>query len=244
VSCLRVLTYNVRGLRDDTAALARVVRAVDPDVVCVQEAPRLLRWRSRCAALARQCGLLYVAGGRTTGGTALLASLRVDVGTVAEIRLSHPPVTDRIASRGRRWHQRGLTVARFTAGGHAVDVASVHLGLDAEQRRVHAQEVLRHLGRRGGTYAVLAGDLNEVPGATAWRLLADRFVDATDASSAQAPTFSARDPRRRIDAVLVDRELSVVRAGVPTDLVSTADLEIASDHRPVLAVLRLSAGRP
>ena len=60
---LRVLSYNVRGLRDDRQALAEVVRAADPDVVCVQEAPRFLRWRSTCAALARTSGLVVVGGG-------------------------------------------------------------------------------------------------------------------------------------------------------------------------------------
>lgn len=36
---IRVLSYNVRSLRDDTEALARVIRACEPDLVCVQEAP-------------------------------------------------------------------------------------------------------------------------------------------------------------------------------------------------------------
>ncbi|MFD0632519.1 endonuclease/exonuclease/phosphatase family protein [Catenulispora yoronensis] len=55
---VRVLSYNVRSLRDDRAALARVVRGCEPDVVCVQESPgssagagRLGRWpRSSASA--------------------------------------------------------------------------------------------------------------------------------------------------------------------------------------------------
>jgi endonuclease/exonuclease/phosphatase family metal-dependent hydrolase len=35
---VRVLSYNVRSMRDDRAALARVIRACAPDIVCVQEA--------------------------------------------------------------------------------------------------------------------------------------------------------------------------------------------------------------
>ena len=47
---LRVVWYNVHGLRDDAAALAGVVREAAPDVVIVQEAPRRFRWRQspRC----------------------------------------------------------------------------------------------------------------------------------------------------------------------------------------------------
>jgi endonuclease/exonuclease/phosphatase family metal-dependent hydrolase len=88
VTELRVLSYNVRGLRDDRAALADVVRSVDPDVVCVQEAPKYLRWRSKCASLAREWGLLYVAGGGSTGGTALFAHLRVDGSSAGPIAAS------------------------------------------------------------------------------------------------------------------------------------------------------------
>ncbi|MFD0506618.1 endonuclease/exonuclease/phosphatase family protein [Streptomyces chiangmaiensis] len=36
---IRVLGYNIRSMRGDTDALARVIRACEPDVVLVQEAP-------------------------------------------------------------------------------------------------------------------------------------------------------------------------------------------------------------
>ena len=59
---MRVLSWNLHGLRDDTVALAEVVRRLDPDVMCVQEAPKYLRWRAKTASLARDCGLFYVTG--------------------------------------------------------------------------------------------------------------------------------------------------------------------------------------
>ena len=235
---LRVLTYNVRGLRDDAAALARVVRATDPDVVCLQEAPRLLRWRPRIAAFAQACNLSYVAGGGSTGGTALLAHLRVGVEKVEEHRLT----------KASGLHQRGLAVARLravtTGGLGEVDVASVHLGLDAAERVKHSEEVLgllraRGAGAGGPGRLVLAGDLNEPPGGPVWaRFGAAGLVDACAGAPARTEvTFSTRNPRRRIDAVFATAGLGVVRAGVPADLVDPADLAAASDHRPVLAVL-------
>jgi len=242
---LRVLTYNVRALRDDTSALVRIIRVADPDVVCLQEAPRMLRWRPRIAALARACELSYVAGGGTSGGTALLAHLRVSVDHVREHRLT----------KNRGLHQRGLAVARvLTAGGGAagvaVDVACVHLGLDATERVAHTGEVLALLQARGAVSGpspvVLAGDLNEAPGGPAWALLAGAgLTDAcgTGPGSAQM-TFTARNPRRRIDGVFLDGALDVVRAGVPIDLADPADLVTASDHRPVLAVVRLPVASP
>ena len=73
MSTLRLLSYNVRSLRDDPAAVARVMRAAEPDVAIVQEAPRFLRWRSSCAALARRAGLLWVSGGRAAGANLVLS---------------------------------------------------------------------------------------------------------------------------------------------------------------------------
>lgn len=225
---LRVLTYNVRGLRDDTAALVRVVRAVDPDVVCLQEAPRRLHWRPRIAALARACDLSYLAGGGTTGGTALLAHLRVGVEQVQEHRLTK---THGLA-------QRGVAVARVRGAARVaagMDIASFHLGLDAAERLAHADQVLALLAARAPRRLALGGDLNEAPGGPAWtRLAAGGF---TDAASGGEVTFSTRDPRLRIDTVLVSGSLDVVWAGVPTDLVDPGDVIAASDHRPVLAVL-------
>ena len=40
MSLLRVATYNLRGLKDDRHAAARVVRAMAPDVLLLQEVPR------------------------------------------------------------------------------------------------------------------------------------------------------------------------------------------------------------
>lgn len=36
---IRVLSYNIRSMRDDTEALARVITACAPDLTLVQEAP-------------------------------------------------------------------------------------------------------------------------------------------------------------------------------------------------------------
>jgi len=37
---LRVASYNLRDFKDDAQAAARVVRAINPDVLCLQEVPR------------------------------------------------------------------------------------------------------------------------------------------------------------------------------------------------------------
>lgn len=220
-----MLSYNVRALKDDAAAVSAVVRACDPDVVCVQEAPRFFRWRARCAKLASDCGLFYVVGSRNTGGAVLLAHLRVDVRDARE----------GVLTKHRGLHQRGIAAALVTTGGVEVLVVSAHLGLEAAERVQHAGEVLDLLGQVGARQVVLAGDLNSRPRSDPWRVLHDGGL--RDGDPEGGPTFSATDPRKRIDAVLVSPDVQVIDYSV----VDRSGVERATDHLPVLAVLDVPA---
>ncbi len=222
---LRVLSYNVRSMRDDHQALASVIRAAQPDLVCVQEAPRFLRWRSKCAALARTSGLIVVTGGRSAGSMLLLARLGVEIAGTRDVLLSRTPGL----------HQRGLAVAEVAVGGSHFAVASMHLSLQADERLRHVDEVTEVLARYDAP-VVLAGDVNERPGEPAWSVLADSFQDSWLAAGndpATGLTFSAATPYERIDGIFADRRLQVLSC----EVLSTPDVATASDHRPVLAVL-------
>jgi endonuclease/exonuclease/phosphatase family metal-dependent hydrolase len=214
----RVVAYNVRSLRDDRSAVTRILRELDADVVCVQEAPRLFRWRSKCAALARESGLLYAGGGRTANGVAMLAAQRVDVSGVVEYRLSRTP----------RLIRRGVVAARVHKAGAWCVVASVHFGLDADERPRHRREIVGLVDRYRSEVTILAGDINETPDMPTWQALAAEFTDAGAADG--APTFSARNPRRRIDGVFSRGPAAVQACWV----VDGPDVEVASDHRPVV----------
>ena len=54
---VRVASYNTRDFLDDHHLAARVVRAVDPDVLCLQEVPRRLFAGGRVRRFAAACGL-------------------------------------------------------------------------------------------------------------------------------------------------------------------------------------------
>lgn len=220
---LRVVTYNVRSLRSDRAAVIRALRSLDADVVCLQEAPRLFRWRTRCAALARESGLLYVAGGRPAAGVAMLAAMRVDVLATVEQRLS--------PTRGQ--YRRGVVAARVRKAGASCTVASTHLGFRPGERTRHLEEIRGVLDRFGEEAVVLAGDVNEPSGGPTWQRLAAEFTDA--AAGDGTPTFPARRPRQRIDGVFVRGRASVSAYRVVDD----ADVRIASDHRPVVVDVEL-----
>jgi endonuclease/exonuclease/phosphatase family metal-dependent hydrolase len=231
---LRVLTYNVHELKDDLGALARVVRAVAPDVACLQEVPRRPLTGHRVGALADACGLLWSGGAERAGGTAIFTSLRVDQRASGAGRL---PVSGLLTRR--RGYAAGVV---GVPGGPSVTVVSVHLSLVAEERVQHARlvrDALRSLGP--GPY-VVAGDLNEPPDGPAWTAFGPLLHDAVASSAAGEPTFPARTPQHRIDAVLVSSGLAVEAVCVPgrEHGVDPADLELASDHLPVVVDLRVA----
>lgn len=214
----RVVSFNVRSLRDDTSAVAQVLRDTDADVVCLQESPKYVRWRGKVAALARRADLLYVAGGRTTGGVAMLTAIRVGVRSVTEHRLPATPGLTR----------RGLLLATLTKGGATIRVGSMHLGLDAAERARHLTEIT---GLVDGSPAVtvLAGDVNESPSGPTWTRLAGEFTDL--GAHDPTPTFSTANPRRRIDGIFVRGPARAEGYQV----LDSAMVRAASDHRPVVA---------
>src|SRR3954451_15129150 len=123
---LRLLTYNVKSLRMNGDAVADVIRACAPDVVAVQEAPRMFRWRSKRAALARKSGLV-VATANGPGGLMLMTTLAVQVRGTRFAMLPKSP----------NLHQRVVVAADLELDGPLWTVASIHFSLDADERGRH-----------------------------------------------------------------------------------------------------------
>ncbi|MFI7523626.1 endonuclease/exonuclease/phosphatase family protein [Micromonospora globbae] len=223
---LRVVSYNIHGQRDDTAALAAVVRDAAPDVVIVQEGPRRFRWRRKSAALAESFGLVVAGGGLPALGNLLLTSLRV---RVLATRCQRFPLTP-----GR--HLRGAAYADcVVAGGARFTVAGSHLSTDPAERPAQAALLKRELDAAGAP-VVAGADLNEGPDGPAWATVARGLTDAADAAGrADRLTYPCAAPRRRIDALFVDPRITVV----DYDVVDTPLTRRASDHFPVLVDLLL-----
>ncbi|ADU48482.1 endonuclease/exonuclease/phosphatase family protein [Intrasporangium calvum] len=214
---LRVMSYNVQDLTADRAAAARVVRAVRPDVLCLQEVPRRLTTELRLPSFARECGLYWSGGRLGTGGTAILTALKARVHATGARRL---PV--RLPDRSR-----GLASARVSLPGQPpVTVISVHLSLRAEERVRHADLILSEPLPR----TVLAGDLNEGVDGRAHT----RFAAHFSLASGGWPTFPSDRPRAALDVIFASADLATVEpAAAELDELDAADLAAASDHRPV-----------
>lgn len=233
---LRLLSYNVRSLRDDRRALARVIRACAPDLVCIQEAPRYWRPEGQAAGLARSTGTVVLAGGgRTAAGPLLLGRPGA-----AEVLGVH----DRLLPKTRGLHARGFATALLRLPGAApFTLTSCHLSLDAEERYGQFELLLDQLGIT--EHGVVAGDFNEHPDGPGWQLLASRLQDGYPTAPWGGEYTSVPErPYQRIDGVFATPGITVLSCGVPHGLpgVTEADLRAATDHLPVLAVLELPEG--
>lgn len=238
VGRLRFVTWNVRSLRDDITQVTDVLRTLRPDVVALQEAPRFLLADRRTRRLAARAGLRLVAGGSRAHGTALLTSERVDTAASVVVPLSATP----------RRHRRAVTAAGIEAAGSVVTVASVHLGLDAGERRRHCGELFDFIEEFATPDRpwVVGLDTNEPPDGPVTAALragtasVPGLVDVFATASTLAPTFPAARPQARIDQIWTSAVVPVLRAGVPV----LPGLARASDHLPVVADLALSAPPP
>ncbi|MCU1432127.1 MAG: Endonuclease/exonuclease/phosphatase [Actinotalea sp.] len=212
---LRLMTYNIRQLKDDADAVASLLRESGADVVAIQEPPRGPLGGRRLARLAARAGYTAAVSGAGARTTALLVREGLPVtGTRAVPLPWRPPRT-----------RRGLAVADVSG----IRFISTHLSLVPAEREQHVGRLLRLVGAAAGG-CVVAGDLNEDPGGPTWRVLT---LHLRDAAAAVGPTFTARNPRRRLDAVLVSPGISASSARARRDETTLA----ASDHLPVVVDL-------
>ncbi|MGI8576373.1 MAG: endonuclease/exonuclease/phosphatase family protein [Nocardioidaceae bacterium] len=218
-----VMTYNVWWPHNQ-AQVTRVVNAVSPDLVIVQEAPKAIGvWRWQCDRVARAWQLRRVSGGRDAGSNMICVSGRVTVLDASKRRLTQPRFKPR----------RGIVTAQCEVGGYEFGVVGVHLSLLKDSRPAEAAEALADAARlRGPT--IVAGDLNELPSGPAWQVFRD--AGYVDHARPDDTTFSSTTREKRIDALLV-KGLTVADQGVPS--LAPELLSKASDHCPVVATIEL-----
>ncbi|MEU4691132.1 endonuclease/exonuclease/phosphatase family protein [Actinoplanes sp. NPDC023714] len=218
---LRVVSYNIHGLRDDRRALTGLIRELAPDVLVVQEAPRRFRWREKCAALAGQCGMVVAEGGLPSLGNLVLVSLRVNVHRTWCLRYPLTP--------GR--HMRGAVfVEGSILGSGRFTVTGSHLATDPAERPAQAERWKSEISEISGQ-VIVAADFNEGPGGGAWRTVADGFVG----NDRDILTYPSALPSRRLDGIFVSPDVEIESY----EIIDSEKARRASDHLPVVTDLRL-----
>jgi endonuclease/exonuclease/phosphatase family metal-dependent hydrolase/dienelactone hydrolase len=230
---LRVLTYNIhhgQGVdgKLDLQRIAKVIRSASPDIVALQEVDQNVG-RSESidqpALLARLTDMQVVFGGNISlqggqYGNAVLSKLPI---------LAHQ---NQLLPRIDNGEQRGVLVTQLRVGRQVLSLLATHFDHRRDDReRLASAEMIKQiaLGLVPGP-TVLAGDINASRDSPVLESLTQVW---TIAGENEQPTIPVAKPERQIDFVLTD----------PTDrwrVVKTEviDEPIASDHRPLLAVLQ------
>ena len=233
---LRVLTYNIHhgeGVdgKLDLERIAKVIRAANPDLVALQEVDRKVR-RTRGvdqpAELARLTGM-HVAFGR---------NIPLEGGEYGNAVLSRRPIKSQknypLPSLGRGEKRGLLAVELELAGGKPLLFLSTHLDHrpGEHERELSAEAINTIVANNPTKLDILAGDLNAIPTGSTLAI----FKTAWTMANAEAlPTSPAVSPRRQIDYVLLRPKDSwkVIE-------VQVLDESVASDHRPLLAMIELA----
>jgi endonuclease/exonuclease/phosphatase family metal-dependent hydrolase len=228
---LRVLTYNIhhgRGTDNtvDLPRIAKVITAAKPDLVALQEVDDRTRRTGgvdQTAELAKLTGLHgrfgkaidYEGGGY---GQAVLS--RFPLGDLKIHWLPGEPDRER----------RIAAEARVTIDGRNVAFVTTHLHHANREFRILQTQKLNDLFGKADHAVILAGDLNATPDEKPLTILREKFLNATAGDNLHS--FPAGKPVKQIDYVLV-RPSGIMRV-VERKVI---DEPVASDHRPVLAVL-------
>jgi endonuclease/exonuclease/phosphatase family metal-dependent hydrolase len=256
-SAVRVATWNVHDLFDaedrmvppgaedevpapgeveeKLLALAAVLAAVDADLVLLQEVENR-------AVLGRLATLAGYPEARLVEGT---DPRGIDVAALSRLPIeryvSHLGERD---GAGRPLWPRDCVELHARAGGRAIVVVGTHLSSavsDGGARRAEQARRVREIAdaARAADPAALVlagGDLNDLPTSAP---LAPLLADGAwlDRAPAGAITWSGASGSARLDYLLVAREQAAALSSL--EVVAGPDVAAASDHRPVVADLRL-----
>jgi len=238
VEGLRVVSYNIKHGRGndnvvDLERTARVLRALSPDIVGLQEVDDLAT-RSGGVPQADRLGQLlglHHAFGRFMdfqGGAYGMAILS-----------RHPIVrTESVRLPDGNEPRVALAVDVLLPGDRRITIVNVHFDWVGDDgfRFAQAMALTTYLDALKTPY-VLLGDFNDEPESRTLALFKRRATEARKPEGDRL-TFSSTEPTKEIDFIF-----TAPAAAWRAREVRVITEPVASDHRPLLAVLELAPGR-
>jgi len=238
---LRVLSYNLHhgeGLdgKLDLERIAGVIRAVEPDLVALQEVDHTAR---RTGSVDQPAEL----GRLTKMEVAFGGNIDLQGGKYGNAVLSRLPIVRRENHRLPNvggGEQRGVleVEVELKEAGQRLLFFATHLDhrRDDSERIASAQAINELALAHAKLPALLAGDLNATPDS---KTLAEFTKQWGSASDKPLFSFPANRPTQQIDFILFRPrdQWKVVE-------VKVIDEAVASDHRPIFAVLELTPAAP
>ncbi len=232
---LRVLTYNIHhgegvDRKLDLPRIAKIIADQKPDLVAVQEVDQKTK---------------RVGGAATTAELARLTKMHDRFGKAIDFQggeygqtiLSRHPIREfqvhKLPNEGDREQRIAIAAEVRIGDGPTLTFVSTHLDHNRDDLRQKQAANLDELFGKAKGPVILAGDLNATPESKPLAILSKNWKSAN--TGKPLLTIPVTKPTRQIDYVLYRPadELRVVEARV-------LDEPVASDHRPLLAVLEFA----
>ena len=214
----------------DLPRLARVIRSVDPDLVALQEVDNKTKRTGgvdQTAELARLTDLNGLFGRQIdfqggTYGQAVLSRFPI-TGSEIHVLPGEPDRETRIAFE-----------TRMSIFGKEHSFVSTHLHHQSNEFRVKQADKIREVFASADRPVLVVGDLNAYPKSKPLEVFRKDWGNATAAQP--IPTFPSQKPTNQIDYILFKPSTSFVVRDV-----KVLDEPVASDHRPIFAVLEAAS---
>ncbi len=228
---IRLMSYNVRNARGmdnitDYQRIADVINGAKPDIIAVQELDSVT---NRSAGV----DVLDVLSRNTLMFPTYAAAIDFDGGKygIGVLSKEKPLSVRRIGLPGRE-EARMLLIVEL----EAYYFGCTHFSLNAEDR-LKAVEIIKREAEKLDKPFFLAGDMNATPDSPEQEAMAESFTALT---SPKENTYPATDPNTCIDYIYgykgAENWSRLTNRGVIAE-------EVASDHRPLYAEIRLHAAK-
>jgi len=235
---IRLMTYNIHHGEDmkgkvDIAQIAGVINRYKPDIVALQEVDSVTNRNGKVdqmAELGRLTGMQQAYGRNFAydGGSYGLGILsRFPIAGTKSYRLPYYP--DDANGDTRLMFMTTIQVSK----NKQVHFGTVHLDYkQASQRKIQADDMLLQMEKAGNIPIIIAGDFNAAPNEESISVIEKQFTQLINNDSAF--TYPADTPRIKIDYIFLSKK----NKWKPVQQ-EVIDEKNASDHRPVVGVVRL-----
>lgn len=226
---LRVMSYNIHhgeGMDGiiDLERIAAIINATSPDLVALQEVDILTRRSGNVDQLEKLAGLcnMHFAFGK---------AMDYDGGAYGNAILSKYPIVEQKTFPLPGEPRSALAATLKTGDDCKMVFISLHLDVELEFRKKSIKPLLEIINQYDELPMILAGDLNATPNSEEISSLMNVLENATT----NILTFPVATAEEQLDYILFSPEF-MWKVGSSMAL----EEKVASDHRPVLSVLKLN----
>ena len=123
------------------------------------------------------------------------------------------------------YESRCLLKAKIDVCG-GLEVGVIHFGLNQDEKENAVNAILTNIGDKK---SVLMGDFNITPDNPLLIPIKEKMFDTAALFKQELLSFPSDNPNRKIDYLFTSRDIKVLDADIPADIVS--------DHRPLITVI-------